>query len=104
MDSYTTEQLYMCENCTLVDYILDLQDELQREKEEKDFLWEKASKSITEKLQLYSENKKLKEEISDIKKELHQTEKVDEEFYKELMDNYIDEVQKLKEELKKLKV
>jgi len=137
MDSYTTEQLYMCENCKLVDYILDLQDELKSVKEEKDEVWEQCGKVTSKKLKLHTENERLKKQVSRLqddiiikiqnqygeqlealekeneklhteieeqKEELHQSQKLNEEFNKELMDNYIDEVQKLKEFINQQKV
>lgn len=64
INTFITKLETLC-GCTDMGYMKCL-EKVEDLIEEKDLLWEKASKSITEKLQLYSENKKLKEVISDM--------------------------------------
>ena len=72
MNSYTPEQLLMCEKCNLVDYIRNLQDELKGVKEEhEEQLIDKNNTILTWKLSRAlrdTEIKELEEEKENYKK------------------------------------
>lgn len=62
MTTYDKGHLLMCEKEDLVEYIECLRLDVKHEKQEKDEVWEQCAKVTAEKINLLTENKKLKEQ------------------------------------------